>query len=188
MRYSFQAEKVCLIEEDLDFSRGNNVINIGDKKSDWESCQAFCRSTYPVANYFTYITSNYADDASERNDCMCAKTYGDRKDKVGAISGALNCPSKFCLKSIYCSRLTRILQHCFASFITGDSTDINSQPQGQYLLAITEESDFVSIGNDPLPDCMTATHNFGRNLTSPPLFVGPGLSAKCANSQNVTGV
>ena len=97
--FFFQAQKVCLIEEDLDFSTGNNrhqqVINNGDKKSDWESCQAFCRSTYAAAKYFTYKTSNYVDDPSEHNDCMCTTGYGDRVNKVGAISGALNCPSRF---------------------------------------------------------------------------------------------
>ena len=86
----------------MDFSKSSKVLNNGDKKSDWESCQAFCRSTYLVANYFTYITSNYVDDPSKHNDCMCLTSYvlGDRKDKVGAISGALNCPSKFCLELV----------------------------------------------------------------------------------------
>ena len=78
----------------MDFSRGINVLNSGDKKSDWESCQAFCRSTYPAASYFTYTTSNYAGDATEHEDCKCVTSYGFRSEKVGAVSGALNCPSK----------------------------------------------------------------------------------------------
>ena len=69
----------------------------GNKEPDWESCQTFCRSTYPSANFFTFTTTNYATDASEHNDCLCVTDYGDRKEKVGAISGALNCPSELCM-------------------------------------------------------------------------------------------
>ena len=100
-----QVERVCLIEEDLDFSRGSNELNSGDKKSDWESCQAFCRSTYPAADYFTYITSNYAGDAAEHEDCKCVTSYGDRSQKVGAVSGALKCPSSIVTNKIYMSIL-----------------------------------------------------------------------------------
>ena len=61
--------------------------------------------------------------------------------------------------------------------LTGHNINVNSQLQGQNLLAVTDESDFVSLGDDPLPECMKATQNLGQNLTSPALFFGPGLVA-----------
>ena len=57
---------------------------------------------------------------------------------------------------------------------------INNQPPGQYLLAVNEEVDFVSLGTDPLPDCMKTSRNLTLNWppgsnAAPPLFFGPGL-------------
>ena len=58
---------------------------------------------------------------------------------------------------------------------------INNQPQGHYLLAVSKEVDFVSLGADPLPDCMKTSQNLTLNWpptndSAPPLFFGPGLT------------
>ena len=81
-----QAERVCLIEEDLDFSRGSNELNSGDKKSDWESCQAFCRRNYPTAKFFKYRTIE--------KKCWCTTSNKDRQAAHGVTSGVLHCPGK----------------------------------------------------------------------------------------------
>ena len=60
---------------------------------------------------------------------------------------------------------------------------LNNQPQGDYLLVVSKEVDFVSLGTDPLPDCMNTSQNLTLNWpptndTTAPLFSGPGLSLR----------
>ena len=60
---------------------------------------------------------------------------------------------------------------------------LNNQPQGHYLLAVSKEVDFVSLGPDPLPDCMNTSQSLTLNWpptndTTAPLFSGPGLSPR----------
>ena len=85
------ANTECVIEEDI--SNHSNDINDGrndPKQYDAESCKSFCKSTYPTAKYFKWV-SPYAAWTPGHNTCWCKYSDSDRRDERGQTSGDVTC-------------------------------------------------------------------------------------------------
>ena len=79
----------CLIEENTSY-HGNDMNGGTDKQPDLESCKSFCRSNYPTAKYFGYVSPDFPNKASA-SACRCKYSNAGRRKHNGVFAGELGC-------------------------------------------------------------------------------------------------
>ena len=85
----------CLIEE-ISYGHGSSVNDAmaDPKRNDAESCRSFCKSNYPTAMYFTWISTTSSWTAAHKR-CYCkTSNAGPRVNNGGTFSGNVHCVGK----------------------------------------------------------------------------------------------
>ena len=79
----------CLIEENIgNTSSDLNNGNTYDRQNDAQSCRSFCKSNYPTALYFTWMSPAHHWVAG-REACFCKSSDAGRRSEPGVYFGEI---------------------------------------------------------------------------------------------------
>ena len=80
-----------MVEEDTNYA-GNDANNGFPKQSDAMSCKEYCKSNYPSAKYFTWVSPSAPSTKSYfYNTCWCKLSDSGKRHEQGETSGEVNC-------------------------------------------------------------------------------------------------
>ena len=80
------------MEDNINY-HGGDVQQPEEWQHTVEGCKKYCRTEYPKALFFSWVSPQYAD-TSIRSRCYCKTTYQRRTPLTGITSGRVDCGKK----------------------------------------------------------------------------------------------
>ena len=90
----------CVIEENIKYDGGGNDLNNGQaspRQNDAASCQSYCKSNYPAANYFEWHSTS-SSAYTMHKICYCKATDAGKSPANwgGTFAGEVDCGGELC--------------------------------------------------------------------------------------------
>ena len=80
-----------MLEEDTNYA-GNDVNNGSPRQDDAMSCKEYCKSNYPRAKYFTWVSPSAPwTKFYIYNTCWCKLSDSGKRNQQGETSGEVTC-------------------------------------------------------------------------------------------------
>ena len=84
----------CTFEENISYTGTElNAGTDGPAQDDAESCRSFCKSNYPSATHFGWVTPS-SDWIEGRKTCWCKTTIVGAESQQDIIAGVVNCEGR----------------------------------------------------------------------------------------------